>query len=172
MANQVEKLAAKAMGNVKSGLAAAKGLKGVFLTLAKEHGESSVLMKRCAASHEREKRTELWEEVRRALLSHEKAEVKIVYPVLHERAGTEAMAQQHDREAQTMEEMIQRLEELDIESRAWTELFSKLEDTVQHHAHEEESDIFPAAMDALDEDEPDALQSRYENEKERVLAEL
>jgi len=99
MPNRMEEMASKAMGKAKEGKAAASGLTGVFRTLAKQHGEVSALLKRAKSSDDPEKRAELWQEIRVELLSHERGEMREVYPVLRKYPEIRPLAEHHDREA-------------------------------------------------------------------------
>ena len=113
MPNRMEEMASKAMGKAKEGKAAATGLTGVFRTLAEQHGEVSALLKRAKSSDDPARRTELWQKIRVELLSHERAEMREVYPVLREYAETRTLAEHHDREAKELESMISRLDGTD-----------------------------------------------------------
>ncbi|TMQ13574.1 MAG: hypothetical protein E6J90_28220 [Deltaproteobacteria bacterium] len=67
----------KGAGKVKGVKARLDGLVGVFKTLAEQHGEVKVLLKRL--QDKPEKKPELWPEIRRELLSHERGELRVVY---------------------------------------------------------------------------------------------
>jgi hemerythrin superfamily protein len=158
------------MGKVKAVKARLSGLVGVFKTLAEQHGEVAALLERARTSDE--KFTQLWPTIRRELLSHEKAELREVYPVLRARDATRALAEHHDAEASELEQMITNLDALAIGSPARRELYHRLVDMVLHHAREEESDIFPKAQDAIGKPEAAALESRFLMAKDQIAAGL
>jgi hemerythrin superfamily protein len=149
MPNPVDTMISKGKGAIKSIQARLEGLQGVFRTIAQQHGEVSALLKR--VEHDADKRQDLWPKIRMELLSHEHAELREVYPVLRQHAATRALADHHDADARELEQMIARLDRLDIESEAWGALFSELTDAVVAHAAEEEQVIFPAAQEAIGE---------------------
>jgi hypothetical protein len=79
MSNSFEKAASKTMGAVKVAKAGIKGLGGVFRKLMQEHGEAGALIKRVSMSSDEEVRRELYPQIRRALLAHEKGELSVVW---------------------------------------------------------------------------------------------
>lgn len=170
MPNRMDSMLSHGMGKVKAVKARLSGLVGVFRTLAEQHGEVAALLERARTSDE--KFTQLWPTIRRELLSHEKAELREVYPVLRARDATRALAEHHDVEAGELEQMITNLDELAIGSPARRELYHRLVDTVLHHAREEESDIFPKAQDAIGKPEAEALESRFLTAKDQIAAGL
>ena len=149
MPNPLDSMISKGKGAIKSVEAHLEGLRGVFRTLAQQHGEVSALLKR--VEHDADKRRDLWPTIRVELLSHERAELRELFPVLRQHEATRALADHHDADAREMERMIARLEKLDIESEAWGTLFSELTDAVVAHAGEEEQVIFPVAQQAIGE---------------------
>ena len=78
MPNRMDHAIAKTKGTVKAVKARFEGLTGVFATLAKQHGEAGSLLHAVVA--DRSKREELWPQIRTALLSHERAEMRVIYP--------------------------------------------------------------------------------------------
>ena len=159
MPNPVDTIISKGKGAIKSIQARLEGLQGVFRTIAQQHGEVSALLMRVQA--DADKRRELWPKIRMELLSHEHAELREVFPVLRQHAATRALADHHDADARQMEQMIARLDSLDIDSEAWGALFSELADSVIAHAGEEEQVIFPAAQEAVGEVAAEDMDRRF-----------
>jgi hemerythrin superfamily protein len=172
MTNRIEEAAAKTMGLAKEAKAVATGLRGVFRVLAEQHGEVSALLKRAKSSTDAEKRSELWAKIRVELLSHERGEMQEVYPVLRKYAETKPLAEHHNDEAKELESMITRLDAMSSGSDEWAELLSKIADTVQHHALEEENEIFPKAQNVIGKPEAERLESRFLEAKQRIMKEL
>jgi len=131
------------------------GLHGVFATLAKQHGEVSSLMKR--VEDDAEKRVELWPAIRAQLLSHERSELRAVFPELRMNAETLDLADQHEDDAIALEGFIQELDGTAIESNMWGAKFAALAATVRQHAADEEREIFPRAQAVLGKTRTNAL---------------
>ncbi|MFT3698561.1 MAG: hemerythrin domain-containing protein [Kofleriaceae bacterium] len=160
MSNRIDQAIAKTKGAAKGVKARVEGLTGIFATLAKQHGEAGALLddiKRDAS-----KRRELWPKVRVALLTHERAEMRVLYPELRMHDQLRALANSHDAEAAELERMIHDLDETPLSSDTWGNLFERLADTVVRHAGEEERDIFPLAQRVLGKPRAKELGPKFE----------
>ena len=97
MPNLLDTAYSKAKGVLKRVRARRDGLRGVFTTLAEQHTEVATLLDRVEADPS--KRASLWPKIRIELISHERGELRVVYPVLREHVETEQLADQHDADA-------------------------------------------------------------------------
>lgn len=168
MPSQFDTIIAKGSGLVKGLEARMHGLVGVFKALAEQHGEAGALLKRVASDDG--KRAELWPKIRQALTSHEKAELRELYPVLHERAETRALAQQHDHEAGLLSTLVDRIDATAMSSPEWSRLFAQLVEMVEHHVREEEDAIFPRAQDVLGVERAKELEPRLVAAQKQIAA--
>jgi len=172
MPNKMEELGEKGAGKVKGAVAAVKGLTGVFNTLAQQHGEASALLKQAKAAGDSKKRIDLWLKIRTELLSHERAELKVVYPALREHKGLEQIAEEHQNEASELERRIMELDGIDPASGTWKAKLTALIDLVQHHVDEEENEWFPEAVDVIPDAESKELEGRFLAQKEAIVEQL
>src|SRR5688572_20695081 len=101
MPNRMDSMLSHGMGKMKAMKARLSGLVGVFKTLAEQHGEVKVLLDRAKSSNE--KFVELWPTLRTELLSHERAEMRELYPLLRAYPETMLLANHHDAEAGELE---------------------------------------------------------------------
>jgi hemerythrin superfamily protein len=147
MPNRFDSMVSHGRGVMKQFRARLEGVVGVFATLTKQHGELTALLERC--QHHRDRRGDLWPEIRRQLLVHERAEARVLYPELRLRDATRTLADHHDAELRDLEQLVDRLDAEAIASDAWGEVLDRLTETVSRHAVEEERQIFPAAQKAL-----------------------
>lgn len=161
MANRIDQAIAKTRGAAKGVKARVDGLVGVFATLAKQHGEAASLLD--AVRHDRDKRSELWPKIRLALLTHERAEMRVLYPELRMRDQLRAMANRHDAEGDELERMIHDLDEVEMTTDTWGNLFDRLADTVVRHAKDEETEIFPMAQRVIGKDRAKELDAKFQN---------
>ena len=168
MANTIEDIAAKTMGTMKAVAAGFKGLRGVFLHLAEEHGEVAALMKRVSKSDDARVRREHFPHIRAELLSHEKGELAEVYGVLANFEQLRGVVLEHNADAHTLEKAIADVDVLDFASPEWGPTFDRLLQLVQSHVEQEESDFFPKAQQLIDEDESKQILERYEAAKKSV----
>jgi hemerythrin superfamily protein len=166
MPTRMDSVLSQGMGKIKAVKAALKGLTGVFRTLTEQHGEVASLLERAKTSDE--KFTQLWPTIKRELISHERAEVRELYPYLRVYTETRAMADHHDAEANTLEWLISQVDELAIGSRERKDAYETLVDTVLHHAAEEESEIFPKAQEEMGKDLARTVDERFRATKAAV----
>jgi hemerythrin superfamily protein len=157
--NRMDSMLSHGMGKLKAVKARLSGLVGVFKTLAEQHGEVTALLERARVSDERF--TELWPVIRRELLSHEKAELRELYPHLRAAATTSALADHHDAEARELEDLIAAIDQLAIGLPERRTMFDRLRDRVQHHAREEEGKIFPEAQKVIGKEEAVRLEKSF-----------
>ncbi|MEI9937542.1 MAG: hemerythrin domain-containing protein [Pseudomonadota bacterium] len=169
MTNPIEQIATKTAGTVKAVTAGFKGLRGVFLHLAEEHGEVGALMKRVSKSTDAQVRSEHFPHIRAELLSHEKGEMAEVYGVLANYEQLRGVVLQHNAEANALEKAIANVDAQDFASPEWGAAFERLFTLVQAHVEEEENDFFPKAQQVIDEDESKQILTRYEAAKKSVM---
>src|SRR5258705_11812555 len=138
MANRMDSMMSKGAGMMKGVKARLDGLTGVFKTLSEQHGEVTAMLKRLQSKPE--KKPELWPDIRREILSHERGEMREVYPVLRQHVQTRSLAEQHDQEAAEMERLVERIDVAVADE--WRPLFDQLVELVIRHTNHEENDIF------------------------------
>jgi hemerythrin superfamily protein len=170
MPTRMDSMLSTGMGKLKAVKARLKGLTGVFKTLTEQHGEVVALLERAKTSDE--KFTQLWPTIKRELISHERAEVRELYPYLRIYPETRAMADHHDAEANTLEWLIAQVDELGIGTQERKDTFQRLIDTVVHHASEEESEIFPKAQEEMGKQLARTVDERFLATKEAVAASI
>lgn len=166
MPSSMDTMIAKGSGVVKSMEARLHGLVGVFKTLAEQHGEVGSLMKR--VKNDADKRAELWPKIRMELVSHEKGELREVYPVLRELPETRALADRHEAEATELSSLIDRINTTPIASEEWGRFFEQLVTMVESHVEEEENDIFPNAQKAIGHERAKELEPRFLAAKKQI----
>lgn len=159
MPNRLDSMLSHGMARVKAVKARLSGLGGVFKTLAAEHGELRVLLQRAKVSDDRF--VDLWPTIRRDLVAHEKAERRELYPVLRAHPETRSLADHHDAEADELDALIASVDALGVGTPELRATFKRLNDLVVHHAHEEESKIFPKAQEVLGKDRAELIETKY-----------
>jgi hemerythrin superfamily protein len=172
MSTHMEHAASTLGGAAKQIRAAEGGLSGVFKTLTQEHTEASALLLRLSESSDPDGRRRLFPLIRKELLSHEKAELAVIYPVYAQHEQTLELAIQHNREAQTMEGLIERLHALDVESERWASTLDALVKALQRHVAEEENHFFPMGEYTWGREKARELDVRYKATRNEIAAHL
>lgn len=154
-------MAGKAAGKMKAAKQVLAGHAGIMRKLAEEHGEVSILLKRCSQADDPAKRQELFTKIREELLSHAKAEEKVFYSRLKKHVESLELTEHAIEEHREIEEMIERLSTMGYEGDDWAELFDELEQSVVEHVKEEEQELFAKADDVLSKDELESMEQTY-----------
>lgn len=171
MPNKVEELASKAVGTVKAAKATLEGMHGVFRHLMREHGEVSALLIRLKASSDPDTRRELWPTIRKELLAHEQGEKREVYPMLRHEPDMQSMADEHDADAEELDDAVAELTATAVDSDQWQPTLERLIQMVQEHVRDEEEEYFPIADRAF-KDRSDDMLERFEKAKAEAMRQL
>ena len=162
---------AKLAGAAKKVGATLKGDTGIFRKLQQEHGEVSSLLHQVASNHEDiDLRRALYPKIRAELLSHARAEEMEFYPVFERHVETRDIAVHCREQHKEIEQTIDELDTLGVDSPRWAAVFDQLCDKVVAHVEEEEEHLFPRADDLVSREQAANLQNRFESEKHRQLA--
>jgi hemerythrin superfamily protein len=164
----MENVASDVMGAINAAKAKIQGLSGVFQQLTREHGEVAALLFRVKMTSDAKVRAELFPKIRSELLSHEKGELTVVYPVFRERLELTGFAQDHDREAGLLEAQIRAISALAYDDARWADRFAELVDLATKHTKDEENTYFPAAQRILGSQASEELLSPYRQAKARA----
>ncbi len=148
------------------------GTNGVFGTLVQQHAEAAALLSQLKQTSDPTSRLQQWSKLRLELLSHEKSEIRVLYPELRGIEATRDIADAHDEEAETLEATIHQLDKLDTASSEWTPKLETLGRLLTKHVQEEEGEFFPRALAALGEEKSQDLDARIVAEKTSVMGEL
>jgi hemerythrin superfamily protein len=168
MTNRIDSMLSQGMGKVKGVKARLEGLVGVFQTLAEQHGEVAVLLERAKSGPD--KRAALWPTIRMELLSHERGELREIYPLLRMFPETRALADAHDDEARELEQLISMLDDTPFGSSEWGVQLDRLTEIVLAHAKDEENNIFPQAQRLLGDERAQQINEKFLLAKQQVAA--
>lgn len=170
--NPIEKAAAKMIGKTAGVDARFKGLKGVFAKLAEQHHEAAALLSSAEKATDDTKRSELWRRIRKELLSHEQAELLEIYTVLEGYAATRDIAYAHAERASELEDLVDHVDALGVQSDAWRPAVQRLIVKLNAHVAEEEERTFPRAQQALGEERVKKLEQPFLRTQARVKDQL
>lgn len=157
---------AHAKGMAKQAATLLKGQTGIYATLAKEHGEVSSLLKQAVQSESPAKREPILAKIRVELLSHARAEEKTLYNALGTLDATRDKAAHSKIEHDEIEALLQQVAISAPGTREETAALEKLRQHVEHHAQEEEQQLFVQAHDLLPKEVESRLDQEFKREKE------
>lgn len=163
------KMADEMAGKMKAASAALKGERGIFRRLASEHAEINTMMMRLARSGDYEMRRQIFDELRKQLLTHAKGEEREFYPVFRQFEETSEMVEEALDDHASIEEILEQLRTTELDSEEWEELFEELRIDLQDHIQQEENELFPLAERLIDDDDATKLEERYLHSREQLL---
>ncbi len=170
MSNILQQAIAKAAAKLIPAQPTTNGLHGVFERLAREHKETSALLRRAAQSPNIDERAALWNTLRDQMLAHEQAEVQEVYPDFEWHPSLIDVVQLHEEDAERLQSLVRALETLTFDAPQWETTLLKLEAVMSAHAEREEELFFPQVQNIIGKDRANELDSRYMATKQAILA--
>lgn len=138
----------------------------IFLTLSLEHGAIASLFDRAVVCEDRAELAVLAKRLRIELLAHARGEELTFYPLLATRERTANLVVGHQQEHASIKTKFEELDGLALGSDEWRERFVALRDTVQHHLTDEESLLFPHALEVFSAEEAARAGEAYKRERQ------
>ena len=148
---------------------AGRPLIGVFETLADQHREVLELMRDAGSVQGLSQRRERWDEARRRLLSHERAESEVVYGALAALESAQPFLSQHAQQAEELESAVAELDSTSAGSEQWIERLRDVMAMLDDHVRDEEEDFFPRAQRLLGENAARELDEPFKSRQRDVL---
>lgn len=112
-------------------------------------------------SGDSEGRAELFERLSDALSAHADAEERYFYVPLMEHDMTQGKSRHSIAEHHEIDELVEKLADMDRSSPGWLTTARHLAERVEHHLAEEEREIFPVSGKVLSDNEKTELGKRY-----------
>jgi hemerythrin superfamily protein len=132
--------------------------------LKKQHKNVKALFKKVDKTEDGRQRRQLMDEIANELKIHTKIEEEIFYPAVRE-IGTEKAEEMIDEafeEHHVVDLVLAELPKVDPEDERFAAKMTVLSELVEHHADEEEEEMFPMAEKKLGAEELKALGARME----------
>jgi len=142
----------------------------VFEMLAADHRTAENLFQRIRSGADAQEKRRLFAELERELDIHARLEEEIFYPALRH-DGADPMLDEALAEHAGMQRQIGDMHGLDVDSEAWWNHLEELSRTVEHHVHEEETQMFPKAREVLSTRLQESLIERMHARKEQLQSE-
>lgn len=143
----------------------------IFEQLMQEHRQVNDLIAEIKSNTnpDTDERRDLLIKVKLLLIPHAKAEQKTLYARLNEEEQMQDQMKEAQEEHHDIETLLLEMENMDPSSEEWMKQLGRLEESINHHVTEEETEIFAKAKDLLEADEPKELLFEYEAEKQDLM---
>ena len=143
----------------------------IFSLIQKDHQEVASIFKQLRdAQGSRAQCAQLFTQLKEALELHAHAEEQVFYPALQENDMAQEIVQEALEDHQLLAELLDELATTPRGSAAWNERLQILEEHVQEHVEEEESDIFDAAREILSKEDAAELAERWQTAQQEQMA--
>jgi len=139
----------------------------IFAVIEEDHNQVSALFKKLTGTQGAGAREALFAELKENLETHSHAEEQVVYAALKAVDATRDIALEALEDHQLVADLLQELAAMPQETQGWHEKLQVLQETVQMHVEEEESEIFASARQVLSTEQLEALHERWEEAKTR-----
>lgn len=136
--------------------------------LKEEHQEIQTMLLKIQRCKGQDKKQEYFEELKKILFPHMEGEEQTLYTHLREDAQNEdalEIANLARYEHQEIRDMLEMLEESELGGPEWSELFSELQENIQSHFEEEETELFTEAKEDFSREELMQFADEFEEAK-------
>ena len=141
----------------------------IFEQLRKDHDKQRELLEQLLNTEgDSEDRRKIYSELKNELKVHADAEERYFYRPLFEDSMTQEKARHSVAEHHEMDELMEKLDELDMSSSQWLITARELEHQVTHHLDEEEQEVFQLAGKSLTEKQKEELAHSYQGMMNKV----
>lgn len=149
----------------------AKGRNDAVTLLLRDHDKVRELLAQLVGTDEAAERRDLLEQIEHEIKVHSKVEEKIFYPAFKEAVQDEdgqKLFYEATEEHHVVDLVIPELKRTDPSSDEFAGKAKVLKDLVEHHAEEEEQEMFPEAKRTMGKDELDRLGEEIMRMKEKM----
>ncbi len=146
----------------------------IYDAIREDHDRHRALLRRLAdTSGDEAARREAWDEFYYEVKSHAAAEEETFYSKLISKTWGQDAARHSVHEHQELDDLMEKLREIDMSSPEWLKTFHTLRHDYEHHIEEEENEVFGRAREVIPEDEIDGYGDRFlaRKQEERTLVE-
>lgn len=143
----------------------------VYKLLHEDHEKVKGIFSELEETTERalKKREHLFAELKMELTLHALAEEKFVYPLLKEAEETHELSLEAVEEHKVVKKLLKELENGDKGTEEWAAKLKVLQENVEHHVKEEETELFKKARKVIDGEVAEELGAEIEAFKEEQI---
>jgi len=141
-----------------------KMIMNIFEAIRKDHDTQRDLLKKLVdTSGNTKERKQIYKALKKELEVHADGEERHFYKPLISNDMMQEKARHGIAEHHEIDEIIEKLDEMDYDSSAWLKYAKNLKEKVEHHLEDEEHVFFQLAGKVFSESEKEALAKRYTN---------
>lgn len=136
----------------------------IYNKIINDHDKQRALCKKVTEqSLSKSQRESVWNELKKELEVHAVAEERYFYSPLIDSDKMQEDARHGMAEHHEMDELIEDIDNLEINSDKWMEKVKELTEKIEHHLKDEEEDFFDKAKELYTDKEEEALAKGYDS---------
>ena len=136
----------------------------IFARLKQDHDKHRAMLAEIDTAKDGARR-DLFEAFRVEVTAHAAAEEESLYATMLAKPDLREDAQHSVSEHKEIDDFLEELDALDIESELWTKTFGKMRHRYEHHIGEEEEEMFPDAAKELSAEEEARIAEVFKKRK-------
>ena len=140
----------------------------IFDELHKDHDKLQKTLQQILESKSAKTRQRQFETVKDLFLSHADAEEQVFYAALEQQGISDALVALE--EHSVVRFLMASMDQMDIEDEHWMAKCQVLDELVQHHIEEEESQLFEKAREFLDDNRAKEMAREFGRLKKEAMA--
>ncbi|NJR57929.1 MAG: hemerythrin domain-containing protein [Cyanobacteria bacterium CRU_2_1] len=118
------------------------------------------------------KSQEIFNQIYKGLTLHAKAEELVFYPAMREYEETQQYLEEAEQEHNSAKILLEEMKTLNPSDDEFKTKMQSLKETIRHHVAEEESEIFDAVRECMDDEELKQLGQEFQDAKARIEPEI
>jgi hemerythrin superfamily protein len=137
--------------------------------LTNDHEKVKQLFHQAQQIQDNQQKKEMFDKIDMELAIHADIEETIFYPALEEHDALKEMVREARQEHESIEQLLLEIEDLATEDTDFTIQLAELEEHVEHHVTEEESEMFPRIREIFDKGTLEGLGKKLELAKGKQI---
>lgn len=142
----------------------------IYNYLKKDHQTVTELFEKITKTRAENKRKNLFAELKEELLLHAETEHQTFYKALKKHAESKEEAKHGDKEHAQVENYLEKLSKMSMQSEQWFILFGELKQVVAHHVRDEEGEMFEKARRVLTKQQAVQLAEEMDSLKQEIFS--
>ena len=143
----------------------------IYDELKADHDQAREVLAEIAAQSSRatKNREKLFTRLKEMMTAHSRAEERTFYAALKEHDEAHDEALEGYEEHHVVDVLFREIARLDPADERWAAKFKVLKENIEHHAQEEEDELFAKAREVLSDDDAEELGKRFVAQRDKLL---
>ena len=137
----------------------------IYDRIKQDHDHARALLKALKEERSNDKRAALFDELKREIWVHAKVEETVFYLPLIDRRKTRAESLEALNEHHIANSLLEEMDTVPQDNDMWASKLGVLKETLEHHMHEEEDEVFVEARKVLSTEDATAMAKDFDRRK-------